>query len=261
MVAMAIVAWRLVMTVRIPVTMPPTTTRWPVERLVAQVARVGVHEPADLLGDLAHRVLRQVQPEQLLLPAQPLADRHLGGAGSGRSKTAASAAPRSNSDVWPVIRSRWVACADGDRVVEAEQELGRVPERVERADLDERLEHLAVGQPQVDPRAEVGQRPELAALVAGRDDRLDGALADVLDRQQPEPDGVALDRELELAAVDVRRQDLDAHPAALGDGGRDLLLVRPEGGQDARSCSRPCGSPSGTRSGRRSARSTWRAPC
>ena len=31
--------------------------------------------------------------------------------------------------------------------------------------------------------------------------------------------------------VDVRRQDLDAHPAALGDGRRDLLLVRPERGQ------------------------------
>ncbi len=29
MVAMAIVSWRLVMTVRMPVTMPPTTTRCP----------------------------------------------------------------------------------------------------------------------------------------------------------------------------------------------------------------------------------------
>ena len=105
-------------------------------------------------------------------------------------------------------------------------------EGVERPDLDERLEDLAVGQAQVDPRAEVGQRAELAALGPGRDDRLDGALADVLDRQQAEPDGVALDGELEVAAVDVRRQDLDAHPAALGDGRRDLLLVRPERGQD-----------------------------
>ena len=72
----------------------------------------------------------------------------------------------------------------------------------------------------------------VAALVARRDDRFDGALADVLDRQQAEPDRVALDRELEVALVDVGRQDLDPHPAALGDGGRDLLLVRAEGGQD-----------------------------
>ena len=55
--------------------------------------------------------------------------------------------------------------------------------------------------------------------------------ADVLDRQQAEPDRIALDRELEVAAVDVGRQDLDAHPPALGDRGRDLLLVRAERGQ------------------------------
>ena len=50
-----------------------------VERLVLEVARVGVHVAADLLGDLAHRVLREVQAEQLLLPAQPLAHRDLRG--------------------------------------------------------------------------------------------------------------------------------------------------------------------------------------
>ena len=58
---------------------------------------------------------------------------------------------------------------------------------------------LPVGQPQVDARAEVGQRAELAALLARRDDRLDRALADVLDRQQAEADRVALDREVEAA--------------------------------------------------------------
>ena len=104
-------------------------------------------------------------------------------------------------------------------------------EGAQRADLGQRLEHLAVRQPQVDPGAEVGQRAERAALVARRDDRLDRALADVLDREQAEPDRVALDGELERAAVDVGRQDLDRHPAALGDRGRDLLLVRAEGGQ------------------------------
>ena len=109
-----------------------------------------------------------------------------------------------------------------------------MPERVERADLDERLEHLAVAQAQVDPRAEVGQRAERAALVPRRDDRLDRALADVLDGQQAEPDRLAVDRELEVARVDVRRQDRDAQPPALGDRRRDLLLVRAEGGEDAR---------------------------
>ena len=202
-----------------------------VERLVAQVARVGGHEPPDLLGDLAHRVLRQVQPEQLLLPAQPLADGDLGrggqrpleGGGVGRAQVEQRGLARD-----PVALGR---LGGGDRVVEPEQDLGRMAERAERADLGQRLEHLAVGQPQVDPGAEIGQRAERAALVAGGDDRLDRALADVLDREQAEPDRVALDRELEVAAMDVRRQDLDRHPAALGDRRRDLLLVRAEGGQ------------------------------
>ena len=102
-------------------------------------------------------------------------------------------------------------------------------EGVERADLDECLEHLAVGQSKVDPRTEVGQRAKLAALGAGRDDRLDRPLADVLHGQQPEPDRVALDGEFEVTRVDVRRPDLDTHPPALRDRRRDLLLVRAEG--------------------------------
>ena len=57
-------------------------------------------------------------------------------------------------------------------------------------------------------------------------------MPDVLDREQPEPDRLALDGELDVALVDVGWEDLDAHPAALGDGRGDLLLVRPEGGQD-----------------------------
>ena len=90
-----------------------------VERLVREVAGVGGDEVAHLLGDLAHRVLREVQPEQLLLPAQPLADRRLGHVcGSGRSRTIDSAAPMSNSDVWPVARSRCVAGPGRDRVVQ-----------------------------------------------------------------------------------------------------------------------------------------------
>ena len=99
--------------------------------------------------------------------------------------------------------------------------------------MRQRLEHLPVRQAQVDPRAEVDEGPERAAVLARRDDRLDRALPDVLDREQPEPDRVALDGELEVAGVDVRREDRDAEPAALGDGGRDLLLVRAERRQDA----------------------------
>jgi hypothetical protein len=79
----------------------------PVEGLVAEVAAVGGHELSDLLGDLAHRMLREVEPEQLLLPAQPLTDRL--GRGGPFSSTAPSSAATSNNDVWPLSRSRWVA--------------------------------------------------------------------------------------------------------------------------------------------------------
>ncbi len=203
-----------------------------VQRLVAQVAAIRGHVVADPIGHLAHRVLGQVQPEQLLFPAQSDAHRLLG---HGRQRALERRGILARADVEQrCLAGQPVALgglAGRDRIVEPGQHLGRMTERVERPHPGQRLEHLAVGEPQVDPRAEVGQRAERPALVAGGDDRLDRALADVLDREQPEPDRATLDGELEMARVDVGRQDRDGHPAALGDRGRDLLLVRPEGGQ------------------------------
>ena len=140
----------------------------------------------------------------------------------------------SNSEVWPLIAVALRGLAGGEGVVEAQQHLGRVAEAVERTDLDQRLQHLAVGEAQVHPGAEVGERPELAALLAGLDDRLDRALADVLDRQQAEADGLALDREAQAGPVHVRGPDLDPQPAALRDGGGHLLRVVPERGEHGR---------------------------
>jgi len=45
--------------------------------LLGQVAGVGGHVVGQLVGDVAQRMLREVQPQQLLLPAQPLLARHL----------------------------------------------------------------------------------------------------------------------------------------------------------------------------------------
>ena len=59
-----------------------------------------------------------------------------------------------------------------------------------------------------------------AAAIAG-----DDVVADVADRGQPEPD-VGADRgEVGDGLVDVRRQHLDAHPAALVEVDRHLVLV------------------------------------
>src|SRR4051794_9046405 len=109
-----------------------------------------------------------------------------------------------------------------------------MPERAERPDPGQRLEDLAVDEAEVDPGAEVGERAEGAAFIAGPDDRLDRPLADVLHGEQAEPDRVALDGEVELAPMHVGWPDLDPEAAALRDRGRDLLRVVPERRQHAR---------------------------
>ena len=252
--SIAIVDLALVITLRTSVTMPPTTTRWPSS--ASSAGRPSRRSrTAPLLRELAHRVVRQVQPEQLLLPAQPLAD-------GPRSRPAAAARtpPRRRAQVEqrglagePVALRAWPAAIASSR---PSRICAGWPNALSAPTLDQRLEHLAcwpaAGRSGCRSRSASGT----AALLARRDDRLDRALADVLDRQQPEPDRVALDRELEAAAMDVGRPDLDAHPPALGDRRGDLL-GRSRGRRSApRSCTRPCSSPSGTRSGRRSARST-----
>ena len=219
------------MTVRIPGDDAADHHPLAVERLVLEIARVGVHVATDLLRDLAHRVLREVQAEQLLLPAQPLAHRDLRGGRQGplEGVRVGRAEVEERCLAGDPIALGRLRRRDG--VVDPEQQLGRVSERPHGPDLDEGLEHLPVRQPQVDAGAQVGQRAERPALGARRDDRFDRPLADVLDREEPEPDGVTLDGELEVARVDVRWQHLDGHPATLRDGRRDLLLARPERGQ------------------------------
>ena len=107
---------------------------------------------ADLLGDLAQRVVGEVEPEQLLLPAQPLAGRRLGHvAGSGRSRTAPSR--RACRTATPG-RSAGRAARPGPRPARrrGRQQLGRMAELVQRADPDQRFEDAPVDEPQVDAR-------------------------------------------------------------------------------------------------------------
>ena len=80
------------------------------------------------------------------------------------------------------------------RVVQTLEHLCRVPERRKRPDLRERLQHLPVREPEVDPPAQVAERLERPIGLAGCDDRLDRALADVLDREQAESYPLVLDR-------------------------------------------------------------------
>src|SRR5581483_12035612 len=91
---------------------------------------------------------------------------------------------------------------------------------IERAALHERLERAAVEHVQVDALREVLDRREGAAFLARADDALRGGVADVLHRAEPEADARrafnVLERERDVAAVHVRRADVDAEPHALG---------------------------------------------
>ena len=106
------------------------------------------------------------------------------------------------------------------------------PQRRHGVGLDQRLDHATVEHVEVDAPAEVverHERPGLRSPIADGDDRVDRALADVLDRRQAEADrlgragGIGLDREEGQRLLHVRRTHLDPQPAALGDDRGDLL--------------------------------------
>ena len=70
------------------------------------------------------------------------------------------------------------------------------PVEPKRAALDQRLDRLLVDRAGVDALAEVPQRGERPALLARALDRLDGLVADALDRVEAEADVALDDREL-----------------------------------------------------------------
>jgi hypothetical protein len=184
-----------------------------------------------VLGDLAHRVLGEVQAEQLLLPAQALADGTSVAAGNGRSKPAASGAAgrtaRSARD--PVALG---GLGGRDRVVEPEQDLAGCPNGLSAPTLASASSTLRFAS-----RRSIRCRSRSAS--GSRRPRRARAM---IDSMAPWPTFLTASRPNRIASpstVNSRwllwtsggRTSI-AHPAALGDGGRDLLLVRAEGGQD-----------------------------
>ena len=94
-------------------------------------------------------MLGEVDPEQLLFPAEALADGNLRRLGKralegGGVLGAEIEERRLAADPVPLRR-----LTGGAGIVEPEQDLGRMAERIERADPGERLEDLAVGKTQV----------------------------------------------------------------------------------------------------------------
>ncbi len=96
---------------------------------------------------------------------------------------------------------------------------------VERTALDQGLDGRAVDRVQVHLFAEVVEVGEASGLGAGLRDGLHGSHAHALDRGQAEPNALAVDGEVAVAQVDVRRGDLDAHAGGLGHVLDDLVGV------------------------------------
>ncbi len=104
-----------------------------------------------------------------------------------------------------------------DGAVENRHQLGAAAQSVHGAALDQRFQNALVQQAQVDLLAEFVDGAVAAKLFASGDDRLNGVVADILDRCQAETNRAAMRREVGIAHVDVRSFDGNAHLAALVD--------------------------------------------
>src|SRR5205814_4707654 len=154
-----------------------------------------VHDPryvADPLRDVGQRVVGDVDPRPLLLPAGEVLARGLGAGRGRRDRGLGGKVEQRNLPAQAILR---LALAGRERRVQPGELREAGSERVARAGLDERLQHALVVPLEVDAAAEVLERPERTAGLARGDDVLDRALADVLDRAEAEADLLAADQD------------------------------------------------------------------
>src|ERR671937_556116 len=202
---------------------------------------VAVPEPTDLrelhvglcrqhILYIEERVIGHELPEHLLLQPKecspvelvPDQDRFL----NLRRRSIAAAEQRGLAR-----RLRLALRGDGDRdlLVRLDQRPARVPEGVERARVDQALEHLPGEHGGVHLATEVGETRERALRAPGLDDLLHGPRSDVPNRGQAEPDPPSVTRrrrEVLFGFVHVRRENLEAHqPAGIQVEGLAILVV------------------------------------
>ena len=184
-----------------------------------------------------------------------------GVAGSGRVSDAASAAPRSNSDVWPLIRSRCVACA--------------------ARTASSRPSRICCGWPNALSAPTLASASSTLRLHRRRSIRVQKSVSDV---NGPPSSRAAMIDSMALSPtfLTASRPNRIASPSTVNSswlewtsggrtsmpsrrhsaiGRRDLLLVASGTRSGRWSCTRPCSSPSCRRSGTRSGRSRWHGPC
>ena len=134
------------------------------------------------------------------------------------------------------LADRLVALGVDERVdglvVHRDQPAARLAERVERAGLDQRLDGALVADHRVDLAQEVVEVGEAALLLARGDDRRRRRCAPTLrTAARPKRMSAPTRGEVGVGLVDVGRQHLDAHPAALVEVDRRLVLVVADAGE------------------------------
>jgi len=204
-----------------------------------QLAERPVHDGQQRLADLLERVHREEQPDRVLLVRQQLVllelggrDRRVRGTGEGRGCAVGWVGAVSlrfeevEDRPLPDLGVLLDLLAGALRLLQDLQHaLARRAGRAEGPALDQRLDRALVDGLGVDALAELPDRGELAALLAGALDRLDRGVADALDGVEPEAD-VAVDHdELVVGEVDVGREDLDPHLLAAAAKNGTLSLV------------------------------------
>ena len=187
-----------------------------------------VGRPGQDVLDAEERVVGHVQAEHLALGGQQCLLVPLRPRGPGARTDRRRARRRRGRRTASPARSPPGACrnhgVDG-ALVDGDQTAPGVPEGVERAGLDQRLDRPLVADHAGTLRRKSSKEAYRPFSLAGRHDRVDDVGADVADRGEAEPD-VGADRgEVRRGLVDVGRQHLDAHPAALVQVQRGLVLV------------------------------------
>src|SRR5688500_3701813 len=162
-------------------------------------------------------MLRKVDAEKLLLPAQQLASRRLRHLAERRGELSAEDEVAEERDLTRLAVALLPLRRRQHRIEAIQLRLTRLAERCGRAALDQRLQYALVAALEIDAPAEVVERLVASGRFARIDDALDRSLADVLHRAEAEADALWSDREPELGFVDVGREDRDAHAAALRD--------------------------------------------
>src|SRR3954452_11959812 len=167
------------------------------QRLAHLLERVrGDEEPDGLLLDGQQLRLLELLGRNRLIRIPPARHEGRGGAGAGAGAAIAEVAEVEDAPLADLgVELRLLA--RGLRLLEhVEHALARGPGGAEGAALDEGLDRALVDRAWVDAGAEVPDRRELPALLAGRLDRLDGREAHALDRVEPEADVALVDHEL-----------------------------------------------------------------